>query len=131
MKIILMGQQAFGKSALEKFHKETDHDVVAVYCAPDKEGKPVDPVKDYAQSVGLPVFQPSNFKDKEVLDQNIFVKVRSTGNLLEAKVDLRDHNTAHVCLAKPEDGISPGQACVFYNKDSQGYKVLGGGWIKE
>ena len=31
----------------------------------------------------------------------------------------------------PEDGISPGQACVFYNEDSQGYKVLGGGWIKE
>ena len=69
MKIILMGQQAFGKSALEKFHTETNHDVVAVYCAPDKEGKPADPVKDYAQSVGLPVFQPSNFKDQEVLDQ--------------------------------------------------------------
>ena len=64
-----MGQQAFGKSALEKFHTGTDHEVVAVYCAPDKEGKPVDPVKEYAQSVGLPVFQPSNFKDQEVLDQ--------------------------------------------------------------
>jgi methionyl-tRNA formyltransferase len=69
MKIILMGQQAFGKSTLEKFHTGTDHEVVAVYCAPDKEGKPVDPVKEYAQSVGLPVYQPSNFKDKEVLDQ--------------------------------------------------------------
>ncbi len=64
-----MGQQAFGKSALEKFHTGTDHEVVAVYCAPDKEGKPLDPVKEYAQSVGLPVFQPSNFKDQEVLDQ--------------------------------------------------------------
>ena len=30
MKIILMGQQAFGKSALEKFHTGTDHEVVAV-----------------------------------------------------------------------------------------------------
>ena len=29
-----------------------------------------------------------------------------------------------------EDGISPGQACVFYKKDEIGYKVLGGGWIK-
>ena len=26
-------------------------------------------------------------------------------------------------------GISPGQACVFYSKDSIGDKVLGGGWI--
>ena len=24
-----------------------------------------------------------------------------------------------------------GQACVFYRKDQFGYKVLGGGWIKE
>jgi tRNA-specific 2-thiouridylase len=57
------------------------------------------------------------------------VKVRSTGNLLEAKVNLKNDNTAHVILLKPEDGISPGQACVFYNKDQFGYKVLGGGWI--
>jgi tRNA-specific 2-thiouridylase len=63
------------------------------------------------------------------LDQNIFVKVRSTGNLLEAKVNLKNDNTAHVNLLKPEDGISPGQACVFYDKDQFGYKVLGGGWI--
>ena len=34
--------------------------------------------------------------DKKDLDQNIFVKVRSTGNLLEAKVDLKENNTAHV-----------------------------------
>ena len=63
------------------------------------------------------------------MDKNIFVKVRSTGNLLEAKVDLKDDNNAQVNLIKPEDGISPGQACVFYNKDQFGFKVLGGGWI--
>ena len=32
-------------------------------------------------------------------------------------------------LKVPEDGISPGQACVFYNQDNFGFKVLGGGWI--
>ncbi len=68
--------------------------------------------------------------DEKDLDNNIFVKVRSTGNLLEAKVDLEDNNTAKVNLINPEDGISPGQACVFYNKDKYGFKVLGGGWIK-
>ena len=69
--------------------------------------------------------------DKKELETNIFVKVRSTGKLLEAKVNLSDQNGADVELKKPEDGISPGQACVFYNKDNLGYKVLGGGWIKE
>ena len=63
------------------------------------------------------------------LDKEIFVKVRSTGKLLEAKVNFIDQTRAEVILKVPEDGISPGQACVFYNKDQFGYKVLGGGWI--
>tara|TARA_Y100000768_G_scaffold370817_1_gene336937 strand:- start:853 stop:1971 length:1119 start_codon:yes stop_codon:yes gene_type:complete len=66
---------------------------------------------------------------KSDLDKNIFVKVRSTGNLLEAKIDLQDNNKAKVNLLFPEDGISPGQACVFYSKDMNGDKLLGGGWI--
>jgi len=69
--------------------------------------------------------------DKKDLDQNIFVKVRSTGKLLEAKVDLKEDNAAKVTLVNFEDGISPGQACVFYRRDQFGHKVLGGGWIKE
>ena len=66
---------------------------------------------------------------KDDFDKDLFVKVRSTGSLLEAKVDLIDDNNAKVNLALPEDGISPGQACVFYLKDRFGHKVLGGGWI--
>ena len=69
--------------------------------------------------------------DKKDLNQKVFVKVRSTGSLLEAKVDLYRNNSAKVNLATPEDGISPGQACVFYSKDQFGHKLLGGGWIKE
>ena len=48
----------------------------------------------------------------------------------DATVDLSDKNTAKVNLKISEDGISPGQACVFYKKDNFGLKVLGGGWIK-
>jgi len=69
--------------------------------------------------------------DKKEFENDILVKVRSTGKLLDAKVNFSDQNGANVNLKSPEDGISPGQACVFYNKDKQGYKVLGGGWIKE
>jgi tRNA-specific 2-thiouridylase len=63
------------------------------------------------------------------LSKEILVKVRSTGKLLEAKVDLKNDNSAEVKLKDFEDGISPGQACVFYYFDQQGHKVLGGGWI--
>ena len=69
--------------------------------------------------------------DKKEFENDILVKVRSTGKLLDAKVSFSDQNGASVNLKIPEDGISPGQACVFYNKDKLGYKVLGGGWIKE
>ena len=69
--------------------------------------------------------------DKSEFNKNIYVKVRSTGKLLDAKVNFSDQNNAKVDLVEAEDGISPGQACVFYNKDTLGYKVMGGGWIKE
>jgi tRNA-specific 2-thiouridylase len=67
--------------------------------------------------------------EKKDFKDNIFVKVRSTGKLLDAKINFTNQNCAEVNLDLPEDGISPGQACVFYNKDNLGYKVLGGGWI--
>ncbi len=62
------------------------------------------------------------------LKNKIFVKVRSTGKLLKAKVDLED-DFARVHLLEDEYGISPGQACVFYSKNKDGHKILGGGWI--
>ena len=68
--------------------------------------------------------------NKNEFEEEIFVKVRSTGKLLDAKINLKDQNKAEVNLKVSEDGISPGQACVFYKKDKLGYKVLGGGWIK-
>ena len=64
-------------------------------------------------------------------DDRIYVKVRSTGRLLKASVKIRNENEAEVNLINPEHGISPGQACVFYKKDQNGQKVLGGGWIKQ
>ena len=67
--------------------------------------------------------------NQKELDRDIYVKVRSTGKLLKAKININVNNSAEVKLKIPEDGISPGQACVFYDKDNFGYKVLGGGWI--
>ena len=69
--------------------------------------------------------------NRKNFDQNIFVKVRSTGSLLEANINLKVNNSAEVNLINTEDGISPGQACVFYQKDEFGHKVLGGGWISD
>ena len=66
--------------------------------------------------------------DVKKLNNNLFVKVRSTGRLIKATVRL-NQTTAEVNLEENETGISPGQACVFYSKNKFGDKVLGGGWI--
>ena len=68
MRIILNGQQAFGQAVLEALLERGD-DVVAVYCAPDKEGRPADTLKVLAQDKGLPVYQPASFKKPEVWEE--------------------------------------------------------------
>ena len=60
--------------------------------------------------------------------RDLRVKVRSTGKLLKAKINFQKKG-ASVEILDEETGISPGQACVFYLKDTYGDKVLGGGWI--
>jgi tRNA-uridine 2-sulfurtransferase len=67
--------------------------------------------------------------DKKDFEQDLFVKVRSTGKLIKANIEFKD-STANIDLLEEERGIAPGQACVFYSKNDLGYKVLGGGWIK-
>ncbi len=68
--------------------------------------------------------------DIENHSDGLFIKVRSTGKLIKAKVNL-DKTKTEVNLEENEIGISPGQACVFYSKNEFGDKVLGGGWIKK
>jgi tRNA-uridine 2-sulfurtransferase len=61
-------------------------------------------------------------------NESIFIKVRSTGRLIKAKVSLNNLG-GEINLEEFETGISPGQACVFYKKNKFGDRVIGGGWI--
>lgn len=58
---------------------------------------------------------------------NLSVKVRSTRPPREAIIRPTGPTTAEVELLTPEEGVSPGQACVFYSPDSS--RIFGGGWI--
>ena len=68
MRIIVNGQQAFGRAVLEAL-LDRGEDVVGVYTAPDREGRPPDPVKACAVERGIPVFQPKSFRRPEVWDE--------------------------------------------------------------
>ncbi len=55
------------------------------------------------------------------------VRIRSTRPPRDAVIIPTGPQTAEVELAVAEEGVSPGQACVFYAPEST--RVLGGGWI--
>lgn len=55
------------------------------------------------------------------------VKIRSARPPVSAVVFPEEGNQARIVLQEPEYGVSPGQACVFY----EGTRMLGGGWIRK
>jgi len=68
MRIVVHGQQAFGKAVLEALLKRGD-DVVAVYVAPEKPGQKADPLKEAAIAAKLPVYQPVSYRKPEVWEE--------------------------------------------------------------
>ena len=67
MRIIVNGQQAFGRAVLEALI-ERGENVVGVYTAPDGKRGP-DPLKVGAIERDLPVFQPKSFRRESVWNQ--------------------------------------------------------------
>ena len=68
MRIVVHGQQAFGKAVLEALLKRGEN-VVAVYVAPEKEGAKADPLKEAAIAAKLPIYQPASYKDPKVWEE--------------------------------------------------------------
>ncbi len=57
----------------------------------------------------------------------VSVRIRSTRAPRPAILRPLSATTAEVELIEPEEGVSPGQACVFY--ETEGSRIFGGGWI--
>jgi len=60
--------------------------------------------------------------------QAVLARVRSTRPPVDAEVTCDGRGGARVRLAVGEEGVAPGQACVFYDVAGSS-RVLGGGWI--
>lgn len=60
-------------------------------------------------------------------EHEVLARVRSTREPRHAVLRGLEAGKAEVELLSPEEGVSPGQACVFYAPT--GTRVLGGGWI--
>ena len=64
MKIAIVGQQDYGKAVLEAFLARGD-EVAGVFCAPEKPGARVDPLKAAAQERGLRLLQFQSLRAAE------------------------------------------------------------------
>lgn len=67
MRIVIHGQQAFGKAVAERLLSGAD-DVVGVFCPPDIEDRPVDPLKALALEEGLALHQLESWKTDAAAD---------------------------------------------------------------
>ncbi|MBW2089156.1 MAG: methionyl-tRNA formyltransferase [Deltaproteobacteria bacterium] len=65
MRILLIGQAAFGAKVLESL-LERNENIIGVYAPPDRPGGRTDPLKDAAVSKGIDVFQPATYKDDQI-----------------------------------------------------------------
>ena len=68
MRIVFMGTPEFAVTSLRRLY-ESGHEIVGVWTQPDKPGNrkriTMPPVKEYAMSVNLPVYQPERLRGEE------------------------------------------------------------------
>jgi methionyl-tRNA formyltransferase len=64
MRLVINGQQAFGKSVLEKILAKGTDEVIAVYGPEDKPGARPDPLVAFAREKGIRLEQPKSFKEE-------------------------------------------------------------------
>ena len=73
MRIILIGQAAFAEKTLDKLIDKGE-EVLALFCFPDAPGGKIDPVKQRALQLGIPVHQHKTLKTPEVTEQFVSLK---------------------------------------------------------
>lgn len=131
MRIVVHGQQAFGKSVLEAL-LDRGETIVAVYCAPEKEGQRPDPLKEAALTHHLPVYQPKSFRKQEVWDEfatlkaDLCVMAYVTLFVPEEMLNLPTHGTIqyHPSLLPQHRGPSSINWPIIWGKTKTGLTIF-------
>ena len=84
MRIVLIGQAAFGEKVLQTL-ADRGEEVVEVYTSPDIPGK-TNPLKQLAFQLGIPTFQPESMRAPEVY--NDYVKLKPELNVMAFVTDI-------------------------------------------
>jgi len=84
MRIVLIGQAAFGKEVLQALSKKGE-EIVGVYTTPDIPGR-TNPLKGLAVPLGIPVFQPEAVRAPEVYTE--YIKLKPDLNVMAFVTDI-------------------------------------------
>ena len=136
MRIVFMGTPDFAVPSLQRL-VDDGHEVVAVYCQPDKpQGRHFTltppPVKVLAQQLGIEVLQPPTLKDEET--QQILAKfapdiiaVAAYGKILpKAVLDMPKYGciNVHGSLLPKYRGAAPIQWAVINGEEKSGVTIM-------
>ena len=129
MRLAIIGQQDFGKAALEAFVRRGD-DVAAVFCAPEK-GRP-DPLRLAAEVAGVPVYQFPKLTDPEaqqaLKDANVDIAVMAyvTQFVPRDFCDIPKHGTIqfHPSLLPLHRGASSMSWSIILGRTETGFAIF-------
>ena len=136
MRLVFMGTPEFARACLEKLHSD-GFDIAAVYTkidTPKNRGMKLipSPVKEYAQSVGLPVYQPQSFRDEETVQQlrelkpDLLVVVAYGKILPQAVLDIPKYGAInmHGSILPQLRGSAPVQRSILNHCDEAGVTAM-------
>ena len=84
MRIVLIGQAAFGEKVLQAL-SERGEEIVGVYTSPDISGK-ANPLKELAIKLGIPTFQPERMRAPDVYAE--YIKLNPDLNIMAFVTDI-------------------------------------------
>ena len=136
MKVVFMGTPDFAVYTLKALY-ENDYEIKAVISQPDKQkgrGKKFQPtpVKEYAESVGLKVYQPERIKDKEFVDflktiEADFYVVVAYGQILSEQIlsfPKKASINVHGSLLPKYRGAAPIQRAIINGEKTTGITTM-------
>ena len=85
MRIVIIGQEAFGGKVLEALAEQGEN-VVGVFVPPDREGRPLDPLKVAAQERDIPVLQFRRMRAQEAID--VFMELKADLGVMAFVTDI-------------------------------------------
>jgi methionyl-tRNA formyltransferase len=132
MRIVLNGQQAFGAAVLKALLEHGRDDVVAVYCAPDKERRPPDPLAEAAREAGIEVRQPDSFETDDAaaelaaLEPDLMVMAFVTLFVPEPVLNTPKHGTIqyHPSLLPRHRGPSAINWAIVHGDEKTGVEIF-------